>query len=70
LYEVDHGKWKINYKPKNAVPVVEWFKLQGRFKHILSPDNKEILQWHQQELDREWAELLRREEQSKTEKEQ
>ena len=61
IYEVTEGKWKINYKPKETVPVVEWFKLQGRFKHLVSGGNEEILQWHQDEVDRKWAELLSRE---------
>ena len=58
IYEVAEGKWKINHKPKETVPVVEWFKLQGRFKHLLSGGGEEVLQWHQDEVDRKWAELL------------
>src|SRR5208337_4480046 len=34
LYEVEDGRWyTINYKPKEYL-VREYFKLQGRFKHL------------------------------------
>jgi pyruvate ferredoxin oxidoreductase beta subunit len=61
LFEVDHGKWTINYKPKNVVPVVEWFKLQGRFKHLLKTEPNDIVAWHQDQVEKNWAELLRKE---------
>jgi len=61
IYEVTEGKWKVNYKPKETVPVVDWFKLQGRFKHLVSGGNEEILKWHQDEIDRKWEQLLAKE---------
>ncbi len=65
LYEVDHGAWKVNYKPKEIVPVVEWFKLQGRFKHVVTEDKEGVIDWHQEQIEKNWAELLRKEEASK-----
>ena len=42
LYEVEDGvKYTINYKPKEY-PVREYFKLQGRFKHLTDQDLKHI----------------------------
>lgn len=41
LYEVEEGKLKINYKPKELKPVEEYLKLQGRFKHLL--DKPELI---------------------------
>jgi pyruvate ferredoxin oxidoreductase beta subunit len=61
LYEVDGGRWKVNYKPKENVPVIEWFKLQGRFKHLLSHDPEGVLATHQADVDRNWAALLEKE---------
>ena len=61
LLEVDHGRWKINYKPKQVVPVNDWFKLQGRFKHLLADGNEEILAWHQEQVEKKWADLLAKE---------
>ena len=34
LYEVIDGKYIINYKPKNKLPVKDFLKAQGRFKHL------------------------------------
>jgi pyruvate ferredoxin oxidoreductase beta subunit len=63
LFTVDHGKWKVDYKPKEPKPVEDWLKMQGRFKHVAP----EIVAWHQKEIDKAWAELLRREEASRAE---
>jgi pyruvate ferredoxin oxidoreductase beta subunit len=60
LYEVDHGRWKINHRPKVYVPVIEWFKIQGRFKHLLADDKNGILAWHQEQVNQAWEALLRR----------
>ena len=67
LYEIDHGIWKINYKPRTYMPVVEWFKLQGRFQHLLKEDKEDVIAWHQAQVDENWDMLLRREEESKDE---
>ncbi len=67
LYEVDHGRWKINRKPKEFVPVIEFFKTQGRFKHLLKKDPEGILDWHQEQVEKNWVALLRREQESKEE---
>jgi pyruvate ferredoxin oxidoreductase beta subunit len=56
LYEVIDGKWKLNYDPKDRkIPVVEWMKPQGRFKHLMN--NQPILDEIQAEVDRRWDEL-------------
>lgn len=64
LFEVENGKWKISYKPKEVVPVLEWFKMQGRFGHLLKAEDKTVLQWHQDQIEKNWAEILRREAES------
>jgi len=63
LYEVDHGTWKVNYKPKEVVPVSQWLTQQGRFKHLVKNDPEGLLDWHQQRVEQEWAALLAKEEQ-------
>ncbi len=60
LFEVDHGEWKLNYRPKEKLPVTEWLKAQGRFRHLLSEENKPLVQSIQEAVDREWEELLQR----------
>lgn len=58
LYEVENGKWKLNYKPKERLPVTEWLKPQGRFKHLLAPENKSLVEEIQKEIDENWERLL------------
>lgn len=58
LYEVEDGKYKINYKPYKKLPIEEFLKLQGRFSHLLKEENKELLEEFQKEVDKNWEELL------------
>ncbi len=58
LYEVENGAYKINFKPKEALPVAEWFKVQGRFSHLLKNDPEGVVQWHQEQVDKNWKHLL------------
>ncbi|MBI4282168.1 MAG: pyruvate ferredoxin oxidoreductase [Chloroflexi bacterium] len=60
LYEVNHGTWKLNYKPRNKKPVTEWLKSQGRFSHLLRPENQLVVEEIQDRVDKEWESLLRR----------
>jgi len=60
LYEVDHGRWKLNHKPRERKPITEWLKSQGRFSHLLQPENKHIVEEIQRRVDEEWERLLQR----------
>ncbi len=62
LYEIEDGKLKINYKPREKKPVTEWLNSQGRFKHLSSPKNEGLIEQIQQDIDRRWELLLKREE--------
>lgn len=57
LYEVDHGTWKLNFKPNPKKPLIDWFKSQGRFAHLLSPGNKDLIEALQQQVDQDWAKI-------------
>ena len=59
LYEVEQGKYRITYKPKEKLPVTEWLKPQGRFRHLFKEENAWMLEEIQKRIDAEWAELLR-----------
>jgi pyruvate ferredoxin oxidoreductase beta subunit len=59
LYEVENGKYKINYKPKEKKPVLEWIKPQGRFRHLFKEENAWVLEEFQKKVDEEWEELNR-----------
>ena len=58
LFEVVEGKWILNYEPKKKLPIEDFLKTQGRFKHLFKPENEELLEQYQQEVDRRWEELL------------
>lgn len=60
LYEVENGKYKITYRPRKRVPLIEWFKSQGRFKHLLKEENKEIVEELQRRVDEKERILLAR----------
>ncbi len=59
LYEVENGKYKINYRPKEKKPVLEWLKSQGRFRHLFKEANAAVLDAIQKEVDEDWQELNR-----------
>ncbi|MBM7582820.1 pyruvate ferredoxin oxidoreductase beta subunit [Caldicoprobacter guelmensis] len=58
LYEVIEGKFILNYKPKNKLPVVEYLKPQGRFRHLFTKENEGLIDEIQKEVDRRWNRLL------------
>jgi len=57
LYEVEHGKYKLNYEPKNPLPLVDWLKPQGRYKHLFKEENKWLLEKLQEYVDEQWEKL-------------
>lgn len=59
LFEVENGVWKLNYKPREKKPVEEWFRAQGRFRHLFTPAFEHVIAEVQERVDREWERLLR-----------
>ena len=62
LYEVINGKYIVNYKPKNKLPIAEFLKPQKRFAHMFKEGNEWMIEEFQKEVDARWEELLRLEE--------
>lgn len=62
IYEVEHGRYNIK-KPSKKKDIREYLNLQGRFKHLTENVINEI----QQNIDREWGILLKKESASHTE---
>jgi len=62
IFEVENGVYKINKKPKDKMPVADWMKKQGRFKHLFKPGNEHVLEYTQNFVDKEWDKLLKLEE--------
>ena len=67
LYEIENGKYKINYKPAKKLPIEEFLKPQKRFKHMFKPGNEWMIKEFQDEVDRRWEALLKLEEMSNKE---
>ena len=61
LYEVDHGKLIVNYRPKEKLPVADWLKAQGRFSHLFRPAYAWLVEEIQAKVDQEWDRLLKEE---------
>jgi pyruvate/2-oxoacid:ferredoxin oxidoreductase beta subunit len=61
LMEIDEGKFKLNLKPKELRPVVEYLKPQGRFRHL----SEQQLEFLQKDVQIEWNALLELEKQVK-----
>ena len=57
-YDEFDGRYVINYKPKNKLPVEEFLRPQRRFKHMFKPGNEWMIKEFQEEVDNRWQELL------------
>lgn len=60
LYEVIEGKWILNYEPKKKLPIEDFLKVQGRFKHLFKKENEGLIEKMQKEVDRKWEALQKR----------
>ncbi len=59
LFEYEKGRYTLNYKPSKYLPVEDFLKLQGRFKHLFRDGkNDKIVSDIQRNVDLEWDKLL------------
>src|SRR5699024_10119746 len=58
MFEVEHGKWRLTYEPKKKLPIEDFLREQGRFKHLFKPGNEDLIVQFQEEVDRRWEDLL------------
>ena len=58
MFEVSHGTWTLNYEPKKKLPIEDFLRSQGRFKHLFKPGNEALIEQFQAEVDRRWEDLL------------
>ncbi|MFQ6075058.1 MAG: thiamine pyrophosphate-dependent enzyme [Candidatus Bathyarchaeia archaeon] len=42
LYEVEEGRFRLTVRPKEILPVAEYLKVQGRFRHLTENQIEEI----------------------------
>ena len=57
LYEIEDGKYKINWKTEKPKPIEEFLKTQGRFKHLFAEKNKEVIKEIQEQINAELERL-------------
>ena len=60
LFEVIDGEWIVNYVPKKKLPIEDFLRPQGRFKHLFKPGKDDLIADIQAEVDRRWDDLLKR----------
>jgi len=58
LYEVENQNYRVNYVPKNKLPLRDWLLTQGRFKHLKAPRFAPLIDQMQRQVDRQWKWLL------------
>jgi pyruvate ferredoxin oxidoreductase beta subunit len=58
LFEVIEGEWVLNYEPKKKLPVREYLKAQGRFKHLFEKGAEHLIERIQDDIDRKWEDLI------------
>ena len=58
MYEVIEGEYHLTYQPKKKLPVTEFMKLQGRFRHCFQKGNEYTLEEAQAWVDKKWEALL------------
>src|SRR5690606_6979210 len=64
-YEIERGITTITYNPEEKgkrIPVSEWLKLMGKTRHLLRPENKDLLEEFEREVERRWQRLKARHE--------
>jgi pyruvate ferredoxin oxidoreductase alpha subunit len=60
LFEIERGLTTITYDPEavgRRVPVAEWLKRLGKTRHLAKPENAEVLESIESEVDRRWRRL-------------
>lgn len=63
LYEVEQGKTMLSYDPEKTgkkIPVLDWFSMMGRTKHLQKEQYRDVVDRLQQETDRRFYELKKK----------
>ncbi len=57
IYEYERGKYRINIKIPNPIPVKEFLQAQGRFAHLFKPEFSGEIDKIQERVDKNWERL-------------
>ena len=60
LFEVVEGEWKLTYEPRNKLPVEDYLKEQGRFRHMFAKGAEWMIEDFQKHTDAKWEKLLKK----------
>lgn len=63
LYEIEQGKYSLTYDPMKTnkkIPLIDWFAMMQRTRHLCKPEYQEIVQAAQDEVDRRYQQLKKR----------
>ncbi len=60
LYEVVEGRYRLTHRPRKPVSIEEWLRPQTRFRHLLKPEARALLEAVQRRVDEDWAALVTR----------
>jgi len=67
LWEAVDGEYKLSapsqviaLKPERKKPVEEYLKIQGRFRHLFTPEHRHIIEEIQRMVDKRWERLLKK----------
>lgn len=59
LYEYERGSYKLNIKVSKPLPVEEFLKIQGRFRHLFKPEFRKEIDEIQNYVNKNWERILR-----------
>jgi pyruvate ferredoxin oxidoreductase alpha subunit len=60
LYEVENGKTTVTYDPEaigRRIPLKDYLGMMGKSRHLLSKENKPVLEAGEAEVERRWSRL-------------
>ena len=60
MYKIIDGTWNRTYESKEKLPIEEFLKKQGRFKHMFRKGNEWMIEETQKYVDDQWEKLLER----------
>ncbi len=60
LYEVVNGEYRLTVKPAQKKSITDYLSKQARFRHLMRPENAELVESLQAGVDRKWSLLLKR----------
>jgi len=59
LYEYEDGVYRITFMVKKPQPLEAYLEAQGRFRHLLRPENRELLDMLKRDVEENWNRLLK-----------